>query len=58
MTARTKIAFMTGDIRIENEGYKNLIIDERNGEVMEEIADTFEGAVHFVMNHYNAILIG
>ena len=51
-----KIVFFTHEIKLVNEGYNNKIIDTTNNEVMDEITDTLQGAVRFVIEKYGASL--
>ena len=47
-----KTVFFTGAIKLVNEGYNNKIIDESNNEILDEITDTLQGAIQFVIKTY------
>lgn len=48
----SKVVFFTGNIKLVNDGYNNKIIDLSNNGLLDEITDTLEGAIQFVIKTY------
>ena len=49
-----KTVFFTHNIKLENNGYNNKVIDLSNNGVLDEITDTLQGAIQFVVKTYGA----
>ena len=51
-----KIVFFTHGIKLVNEGYNNKVIDQSNNGILDEITDTLQGAIQFVIDTYGAYI--
>lgn len=47
-----KTVFFTGAIKLVNDGYNNKVVDLSNNSILDELTDTLQGAIQFVIKKY------